>query len=164
MKLSVVLEFYRARWQVELAFKRLKSLLQMGQLPKKKEASCRAWMQGKTLTACSSSDCCVRHVGCAPARPGLTAVGSLGKRRGKPTCRVFGSPAGRFGLRVRMQTRSEAIWFLKSWYCHRSWHSIHLDGSSYSRHRGSRPSRRSWSHDCRNASPTRPASSRACPT
>lgn len=51
MKLSLVLEFYRARWQVELAFKRLKSLLQMGQLPKKKEASCRAWMQGKILTA-----------------------------------------------------------------------------------------------------------------
>jgi len=51
MKLPVVLEFYRARWQVELAFKRLKSLLEMGQLPKKKEASCRAWMQGKILTA-----------------------------------------------------------------------------------------------------------------
>ena len=51
MKLLVVLEFYRARWQVELAFKRLKSLLQMGQVPKKKEASCRAWMQGKILTA-----------------------------------------------------------------------------------------------------------------
>ena len=50
MKLPVVLEFYRARWQVELAFKRLKSLLQMGQVPKKK-ASCRAWMQGKILTA-----------------------------------------------------------------------------------------------------------------
>jgi hypothetical protein len=33
------------------AFKRLKSLLQMGQVPKKKEASCRAWMQGKILTA-----------------------------------------------------------------------------------------------------------------
>jgi hypothetical protein len=51
MKLAAVLEFYRARWQVELAFKRLKSLLQMGQVPKKKEASCRAWMQGKILTA-----------------------------------------------------------------------------------------------------------------
>ena len=51
MSLSLVLEFYRARWQVELAFKRLKSLLQMGQLPKKKESSCRAWMQGKILTA-----------------------------------------------------------------------------------------------------------------
>jgi hypothetical protein len=51
MQLPVVLEFYRARWQVELAFKRLKSLLQMGQVPKKKEASSRAWMQGKILTA-----------------------------------------------------------------------------------------------------------------
>ena len=51
MKLPVVLEFYRARWQVELAFKRLKSLLQMGQVPKKKEASCRAWMQGKDRPA-----------------------------------------------------------------------------------------------------------------
>jgi hypothetical protein len=51
MKRALVLEFYRARWQVELAFKRLKSLLQMGQLPKTKEASCRAWMQGKILTA-----------------------------------------------------------------------------------------------------------------
>lgn len=51
MKLAQVLEFYRARWQVELAFKRLKTLLQLGQLPKKKASSCRAWMQGKILTA-----------------------------------------------------------------------------------------------------------------
>ena len=51
LPLRAVLEFYRARWQVELAFKRLKSLLQMGQLPKKKEASCKSWMQGKILTA-----------------------------------------------------------------------------------------------------------------
>ena len=51
LPLRAVLEFYRARWQVELAFKRLKTLLQMGQLPKKKEASSKAWMQGKILTA-----------------------------------------------------------------------------------------------------------------
>jgi hypothetical protein len=51
MKLAMVLEFHRARWQVELAFKRLKSLLEMGQVPKTKESSCRAWMQGKILTA-----------------------------------------------------------------------------------------------------------------
>ncbi|MEX1009950.1 MAG: IS4 family transposase [Chthoniobacterales bacterium] len=51
MSARVALEFYRARWQVELAFKRLKSLLHLGQLPKKKAASCRAWMQGKILTA-----------------------------------------------------------------------------------------------------------------
>jgi hypothetical protein len=51
MAVPAVLEFYRGRWQVELAFKRLKSLLQMGQVPKKKAASAQAWMQGKILTA-----------------------------------------------------------------------------------------------------------------
>lgn len=51
MPLPAVMEFYRGRWQVELAFKRLKSLLQMGQVPKKKAASAQAWMQGKILTA-----------------------------------------------------------------------------------------------------------------
>ncbi len=51
MSARVALEFYRARWQVELAFKRLKSLLMLGQLPKKKQDSAQAWMQGKILTA-----------------------------------------------------------------------------------------------------------------
>lgn len=51
MSARTALEFYRARWQVELAFKRLKGLLMLGQLPKKKQASSRAWMQGKILTA-----------------------------------------------------------------------------------------------------------------
>jgi hypothetical protein len=42
-----VLELYRARWQVEIAFKRLKSLIGIGQLPKKDKESCLAWLQGK---------------------------------------------------------------------------------------------------------------------
>jgi hypothetical protein len=46
-----VLELYRCRWQIELAFKRLKSLLAVGHLPKKDPASCRAWMQAKVLIA-----------------------------------------------------------------------------------------------------------------
>jgi hypothetical protein len=46
-----VLELYRARWQVELCFKRLKSLLQLGHLPKKTDVSARAWIEGKLLTA-----------------------------------------------------------------------------------------------------------------
>jgi len=45
-----VLELYRARWQIECCFKRLKSLLQLGHLPKSSDASARAWMQGKLLT------------------------------------------------------------------------------------------------------------------
>jgi len=51
MPVEAVLEFYRARWQVELAFKRLKTLLELGQLPKKKARSSLAWMQGKILCA-----------------------------------------------------------------------------------------------------------------
>lgn len=45
-----VLELYRARWQIELCFKRFKSLLGLGHLPKRSDASARAWIQGKLLT------------------------------------------------------------------------------------------------------------------
>ena len=45
------LDLYRARWQVELCFKRLKSLLRLGHLPKKTDDSSLAWIQGKLLTA-----------------------------------------------------------------------------------------------------------------
>lgn len=45
------LDLYRARWQVELCFKRLKSLLRLGHLPKRTDTSSRAWIQGKLLTA-----------------------------------------------------------------------------------------------------------------
>ena len=46
-----VLNIYRYRWQVELVFKRLKSLLGMGHVPKQNARSARAWMQGKIITA-----------------------------------------------------------------------------------------------------------------
>lgn len=46
-----VLEWYRLRWQVELVFKRLKSLVQLGHLPKYDERSSRAWLYGKLLVA-----------------------------------------------------------------------------------------------------------------
>ena len=48
---AAVLELYRCRWQIELAFKRLKSLLGLGHVPKKDEASAKSWMQAKILTA-----------------------------------------------------------------------------------------------------------------
>jgi hypothetical protein len=48
---AAALDLYRARWQVELCFKRLKSLLRLGHLPKSSDASARAWIQGKLLTA-----------------------------------------------------------------------------------------------------------------
>lgn len=46
-----VLEWYRSRWQIELAFKRMKSILGLGQLPKRSDASARAWLHGKLLIA-----------------------------------------------------------------------------------------------------------------
>lgn len=46
-----ILELYRARWQVELAFKRLKQLLATGHVPKTTDASSQAWLQAKILTA-----------------------------------------------------------------------------------------------------------------
>lgn len=46
---SEVLELYRARWQVELAFKRIKSLLGAGHVPKKDPEAARAWIHGKLL-------------------------------------------------------------------------------------------------------------------
>lgn len=46
-----VLEWYRIRWQVELVFKRFKSLAQLGHLPKYDEESAKAWLYGKLLVA-----------------------------------------------------------------------------------------------------------------
>lgn len=48
---AAALGVYRGRWQVELAFKRLKSLLDAGHVPKENDASARAWMQAKLLSA-----------------------------------------------------------------------------------------------------------------
>lgn len=46
-----VSEYYRWRWQIELGFKRMKSILGLGHLPKKDPASARAWLHGKLLTS-----------------------------------------------------------------------------------------------------------------
>jgi len=48
---SEVLEWYRIRWQVELVFKRFKSLAQLGHLPKQDDESAKAWLYGKLLVA-----------------------------------------------------------------------------------------------------------------
>ena len=45
------LEMYRGRWQIELVFKRLKSILGLGHLRKTDPASAKAWLQGKLLAA-----------------------------------------------------------------------------------------------------------------
>ena len=46
-----VLETYRYRWQIEIYFKRLKSIMDLGDLPKKREKSSLAWINGKIMVA-----------------------------------------------------------------------------------------------------------------
>ncbi len=46
-----ILELYRARWQIEEVFYRLKGLLDFGEIPCKKEESVLAWLYGKLFVA-----------------------------------------------------------------------------------------------------------------
>lgn len=46
-----ILDLYRTRWQIELAFKRLKSLLRIDQLPAKDPALARAWILAHLIAA-----------------------------------------------------------------------------------------------------------------
>jgi len=46
-----IVELYRYRWQIELAFKRLKSILGLGHLPKTDPDSAKAWLHGKLVVA-----------------------------------------------------------------------------------------------------------------
>jgi hypothetical protein len=48
---TAVLAWYRCRWQIELYFKRMRSILGLGDLPKRREDSSRAWLHGKLLVA-----------------------------------------------------------------------------------------------------------------
>lgn len=51
VKAPQVLECYRLRWQIELTFKRLKSIVQLGHVPKQDDDSSRAWLYGKLFLA-----------------------------------------------------------------------------------------------------------------
>ena len=52
-----IFELYRARWQIELVFKRLKTLFGFGNVPSKNPDSVKSWFYGKLLLAgiCESS-------------------------------------------------------------------------------------------------------------
>ena len=59
---EAVLRWYRLRWQVELVFKRFKSLAGLGHLPKHDPTSARAWLYGKLLVALLTEKT-LRHAG-----------------------------------------------------------------------------------------------------
>jgi IS4 transposase len=46
-----VLELYRMRWQIELVFKRFKSIFGGGKFSARKEAAVKSWFYGKLLLA-----------------------------------------------------------------------------------------------------------------
>jgi hypothetical protein len=46
-----VMDLYSLRWQVEIYFKRLKSILNYGELPKRRTESVFAWLNGKMMMA-----------------------------------------------------------------------------------------------------------------
>ena len=46
-----IMRIYRLRWQVEMVFKRFKSILKMGSMPTKTAASCETWLNCKMLLA-----------------------------------------------------------------------------------------------------------------
>ena len=51
-----VLAVYRLRWQIELAFKRLKSLLKMDQIPTRTERASRSWLTAHLIMALLCDD------------------------------------------------------------------------------------------------------------
>ena len=52
-----ILAMYRLRWQIELAFKRLKSLLNIDRLPAKTEKGTRSWMYAHLILAIATDTC-----------------------------------------------------------------------------------------------------------
>jgi hypothetical protein len=46
-----ILDWYRCRWQIELVFKRFKSIAELGHLPKHSDDSSKAWLYGKLFVA-----------------------------------------------------------------------------------------------------------------
>jgi hypothetical protein len=63
---AAVLEWYRFRWQIELAFKRLKSILQFGVLPAKDAALARTILYSKLLAALMLDDYTERFLSFSP--------------------------------------------------------------------------------------------------
>ena len=58
-----ILDLYRCRWQVELVFKRFKSIAHLGHLPKHSDDSAKAWLYGKLFVALLTHKL-IQHASC----------------------------------------------------------------------------------------------------
>lgn len=63
---ALALELYRFRWQIELAFKRMKGLLELGELPAKQPALARTIIYAKLLAALVLEDFTERFLAISP--------------------------------------------------------------------------------------------------
>jgi hypothetical protein len=61
---------YRLRWQIELAFKRLKSLIGVDQVPTRTEAGGRSWILAHLILALLTEDICQEILESPPSGPG----------------------------------------------------------------------------------------------
>lgn len=73
--LKSILEIYRLRWQVELVFKRFKSIARLGALPKYTDSSARAWLYGKMLVALIVEKLCAQLGAFSPWRHAIGETG-----------------------------------------------------------------------------------------
>ena len=97
------LQWYRVRWQVELVFKRLKSLAQLGHVPKSDPQSARAWLYGKLFVVLLTEQLmragCTLSPSAAPGRP---------ERTPQPVARIClclasASASGRSGIAITIR-------------------------------------------------------------
>jgi len=61
-----ILAVYRLRWQIELAFKRLKSLLHIDRLPTRTEQGSRSWLYAHLIVALLCDDVSHEFLECSP--------------------------------------------------------------------------------------------------
>jgi hypothetical protein len=62
-----VLAVYRLRWQIELAFKRLKSLIRIDEIRTRTEAGTRCWLYANLIVALLADDCSQDFLGSFPS-------------------------------------------------------------------------------------------------
>lgn len=103
-----VLALYRFRWQIELAFKRFKSLAGLDQLPAKKPALAQAWIYARLIVAIiaeriagqvpDSSPCGPRKAGIEPIALAPREDCPRHPRRGHSRTNVVGHCSGRYQI------------------------------------------------------------------
>ncbi len=119
-----VLEAYRLRWQVELAFKRLKSLLGIGRLPIRSKALARSWLFAHLIAALLIEDASTKLLAPHPRQPATTACATslwrimqalrhtlLAAIRGLSSLAALINAAGALGHRLRERCRHRCSQF-----------------------------------------------------